>query len=580
MRRTARRRTLLLSLTLAVTAYSCGSGSASPTGASGATPEGLAATSEPNPEPSPAETSTLAPATTATIMTTPTTTTTTTITHSVASIPATPPPASATPRNLVLRYDGADLSGTLEAVVCNPTTEAGRGFGLTMTGPNGIENTVTATHAGVPGNSCASVFDSALGLPAFGITEPGRYELVVGIIQGGEAGGVVLEVAVRDVALPDPNDAYAAGSDPFTSFDDCLAWAYDGGCENFEYHTPEPEEVLKRIGDYIAIAPVELESLATFTLLEMQLCGPRIEEYLGITGPRPVYQRTFIGADISPFALAIPPVDWHIMLSFETLLGEVAKLDDFKWPTLLDGRCDPTVAHELTHLAIGSTPLPSFLNEGLATWMETFERSNGFRDSNVVDCASDSWSATWNDTWVPFSDVLHPDPNAPFLDLYYTSMCFWDYLESEYGTDTVLAIIQETVEHRDPAWSGVCPRAIDSFVYFIPDIVNPILGVDISSITQERWDSEGSSTSARSDRNVELSVRSVERKRPVLRGPSSTLQPSVSLWFLWSRGGDLNPRPAHYESEHAHPERCRDVPLRTLPSGWTRVLAKAHTGRC
>ena len=61
----------------------------------------------------------------------------------------------------------------------------------------------------------------------------------------------------------------------------------------------------------------------------------------------------------------------------------------------------------------------------------------------------------------------------PKTHYYLTGMCFWDYLESTYGHQTFQRVMQALAARRGET----------ACIPFLKDIVNPIVGTDISVVT-------------------------------------------------------------------------------------------------
>jgi len=414
---------------------------------------------------------TTSPATTSTVEAETTTTTTTTAL----------PPATVGAKAALLRYDGDSGVGTIEAAVCNVGPDQADGLVVTIAAP--ASTVVVDAPASLPAGSCAGFFDADTDLAAFGIIEPGVFAVTVEVDGGGVASSSGFDVVVEEITVaPDP-EQHAA-------YQRCLTSEDADACEDHVRYQPVAGEVMKRDREFQSIAPAEVEVLATVSVLEMRNCLPRIEEFLGITGPRPVSHRRVVGEYSGSYAS--PYVNWTSSGPIEDHRRLVENSGSWRlWQTVIGDRCGWVTAHELTHLILGDAPMPALLNEGLATWMEAASRSNAWEQPGDVDvqCRDDAWFGwDWDleeDAWVPYSNLLTPDPDAPGIYLYFTGMCFWDYLETTYGTESVLAIVQETASRRDPRFNG-CSVFVES-VYFIRDIVNPILGIDITPVTEERW---------------------------------------------------------------------------------------------
>ena len=365
--------------------------------------------------------------------------------------------------------------------MCNQGVEAVTGVHLAISA-NGIEALISSDDV-IEAETCIGYHDDTVDLPAFGIDQPSSVAVFTEVvaISGDPDGNNTLhqDLEVETITVTAPADQLAA-------YRECRASANHRNCVGLVPYHPIPDEgeVMKVLGDFIAIAPAEFEEVATFTLADSRTCVIPMREYLGIEGPPVIAGRVVVADDYSGGYVA-PFVEIYSAQSYEEwqcLVGEMG----WWWRDLIAGHCSNS--HELTHLLLGDVPMPGWLNEGLATLMEDTGRS---RDSTEqpVECRETGWygwdMAVSADAEVPYQDLMVYDPDVFGIYYDYTGMCFWDYLEQEFGPETVREIVRETVLHRDTRFNG-CTDFTDS-VYFIRDIVNPILGVDISSVAKERW---------------------------------------------------------------------------------------------
>ena len=75
-------------------------------------------------------------------------------------------------------------------------------------------------------------------------------------------------------------------------------------------------------------------------------------------------------------------------------------------------------------------------------------------------------------------DPAVPDTGGPY---YVTGACFWEYFESAFGHDAFLSLmdaLEATREGPGDPFQG-CPKFLD--------LIAPIIGEDISPLTQERF---------------------------------------------------------------------------------------------
>ena len=414
--------------------------------------------------------------------------------------PATPPPTqppatqpagsetTATPSpapdlavlQVMARYQGASGAGTFEATVCNRGEAAEPSAQVTITA-NGTEIAVAAP--AMPPMSCVDVFDARADLPAYGVSAAGPVQVSVRAVAslGGEDAGDEV-VATVDV----PGVTMAAPGGELQDFRNCIGTGQDvRHCVNKVRYHPIGDlgEVMKVAGRYLAIGPEEYGEILSYFVADNALCTPRIEDWMGTAGPTPVSHRLVVtddygGAYAEPFYAIYS-------LGSRSRWDEAAGAVDSWWERRLQGICDN--AHELTHLVLGETPMPNWLNEGLATYLQDDGRT-GYKKPQPVECRATGWYGSLYEggqAEVPYQDLMDWDQSVPGIYYYYTAMCFWDYLESEYGVDAIRAILADTVSHRGPAYAGC--GVLDQPVRFIRDIVNPILGVDVTPVTRSRW---------------------------------------------------------------------------------------------
>jgi NAD+ synthase len=243
-----------------------------------------------------------------------------------------------------------------------------------------------------------------------------------------------------------------------------------------------PHEVKKQAGNFIAIMPASYEALANHRLVDDEVCANALENYLGISMPQPVVGRGVISDYSGGYAGSQGGIYTSGPTStFDTFLDNLPD----SWRYALNGQC--VNAHEMTHLFLGDVPMPTWLNEGLATITQTTARTNYYNNLDI-ECRESGWYG--RDYFgtvqeVPYQNLMVYDSSVPGIYYYYTGMCFWDAVESTYGSQAVQQIIQATVAYRSPVYNGCTPETLST--YFIQDIVNPVLGVDISSMTQAKF---------------------------------------------------------------------------------------------
>lgn len=122
--------------------------------------------------------------------------------------------------------------------------------------------------------------------------------------------------------------------------------------------------------------------------------------------------------------------------------------------------------HEEIHRFVHLTKIPSWANEGLATYFEKQQQS-----SNVA-CNKNSFFAVpfegGEKREIPFRNVIKNFYDKPTSYSYYTASCLWDYIKNNYGDDKVKEII-----------SNLYNISNATNTKFIKDAVVPAVGSDI-----------------------------------------------------------------------------------------------------
>jgi len=136
--------------------------------------------------------------------------------------------------------------------------------------------------------------------------------------------------------------------------------------------------------------------------------------------------------------------------------------------------------HEFVHTFFAGAPVKrSWFEEGLADYMEHAQKSSN------LNCSS----AGWNDgiNTVAYSDFnFSPQAGASFYtpqsnSAYYKSAeCFWVYIRETYGEKAITEIAK--------AWHNTRRYLpITKDYWLIKDVVNPVLGTDLSSLVKQRY---------------------------------------------------------------------------------------------
>ena len=382
--------------------------------------------------------------------------------------------------DVYLRYDGLTTQGTVEALICNIGAFPAAGFVEFY-----IEETMifVSTSNFIKEEECASFYAQDFAFGNFPVEMAGTYQVKV-IVHPRKSNDPAnnnykekpITIDMLNVSVPDKQ---------FNAYNQCLINFDHDLCSGEIPHFPlgEPHEVMKISGKHLTIAPIQHEVWASYGLADNMRCIPIMENYLGITAP-PIIAERVVVSDFYNGAYSRSQSAVYLSGSEAYLTAVFEQIPEY-WSYYLQGKCRN--AHELTHFMLGNTPMPHWLNEGLAQYMEADTRSN-YIEPPEVQCYEASFYSYAHDKWEkqerPYVNLTANDPSVPELYYYYTGFCLWDYLESRYGQRTLQKVVQETVYYRDPKYD-TCSGAGD--VLFIRDIVNPIIGEDITPITQVRW---------------------------------------------------------------------------------------------
>jgi hypothetical protein len=387
-------------------------------------------------------------------------------------------------RQVMLRYDGRSGMGIFEATLCNLGEVAASPPFEVQFLANGIAPSIKVT-AELPPHFCAGVHVPDSSFAAYNITQPGVVDVQVNLItvstdpQDNNTYQESVRIDKLDVAPP-------AGQ--LADYQQCRNNEGHADCSARLKLDPvaDPHEIKKQSGDYIAIVPAEYEFLATWFVVDNQLCAPSLESYLGIPHPAPTVQRAVISDYEGGYTVYGSAIFSSAPQSGFDYYQQTEGLEELFWRNRLDDECSNI--HEMTHWFLGYTPMPGWLEEGLATIVEDNTRTN-YSESSSIECREDGWYGTdMNGNWgtYPFQNLTVYDASVPGIYYYYSASCFWVYIEEQYGVDKVKQIIQQVVQHRLPLTENFCDGSQQTF-FFIRDIVNPVIGEDISSVTRSRW---------------------------------------------------------------------------------------------
>lgn len=383
-------------------------------------------------------------------------------------------------KQALVRFDGLTGQATFEVTVCNIGTEDAGPFEVIIS-TNGVYSTATYP-SNLASQACVGVFNPMSTLAAFGVYQPGEVFVGWQIVPSDEGEsddynrGEKFVLVEKLDTTPPPND--------LALYQDCMTRDTHRNCSQYIPRDPvaSPHEVKKQAGNFIAIMPASYESLANYRLVDDEICANALETYLGISMPQPVIGRGVISDYSGGYAGSQGGIYTSGPAStFDTFLDNLPD----SWRYALNGQC--VNAHEMTHLFLGDVPMPNWLNEGLATISQTTARTNYYNNLDI-ECRETGWYG--RDYYgtvqeVPYQNLMVYDSSIPGIYYYYTGMCFWDAVESTYGSQAVQQIIQATVAYRNPVYNGCTPETLST--YFIQDIVNPVLGADISSMTQAKF---------------------------------------------------------------------------------------------
>lgn len=382
---------------------------------------------------------------------------------------------------ILLRYDGAQPLGTFEITVCN--------FGETDADPFSVDLSVNGEKSILDYpqqllmGACDGIFEETTDFSTFGISEPQLVTVSASIttsqddlLQGFENLEHEMMISILATQINEFSQKM---------YDDCRMSGTHNDCFSYLENQPasEPHEIMKQNGIYFAIVPAEYEPWAAWYIATNHNCAISLEKYLGI----PVYP-------IVPQRVMV--ADLYYGEYYERILGLVISTDPEYYSSIIEYEIDIMFqqanqgicgnAHEMTYLFFGDPPMPYWLHEGIARYMEHPELSNSIEGfTEAVFCTKDSFTTSFSDESTPFAELSVNDPEIPRNTYYNTAACFWDYIEQNYGHEVFQDIVKVLREQEHPDFNYCSERAMSN--YFVRDILTPILGEDISPITLERW---------------------------------------------------------------------------------------------
>lgn len=432
----------------------------------------------------------------------------TTAAPAVVTTPATtepmesaPPAAEAsdlTVHQVLLRYDGALTLGTVELTLCNFGRAEGVAARVT------IEIDGAAFDLPPPGvvsvGTCMDVFDPAASFPDYGIDAPGAFTVTAAVTPTDPADDAANDMITEKIWVerlePRAADlgAYASCVALTGTFVECYTRV------PFDV-MDDPHEVGKGDGDSMAIVPAEYELLAAWIVADNRRCVTSLSNYFGVELGR--YSQRVVETPVQTSfpVFAFGPTIIAVEAVRETLLASVSDLPA-AWEGIRQGWC--WNSHELTHLFLGMTPIPGWLDEGLASYMSEPFHASGFgqftgtnagpvpppalEPHETIGCRITGFDLTvgGSSNFYRFEDLDAPDYDPLARGLYYaTGACFWDHIATTYGGDAVARIVQRLIAVRSPQYESCTPEF--KATAFLRDFVEPVIGEDISALTEERF---------------------------------------------------------------------------------------------
>lgn len=412
--------------------------------------------------------------TTAVVTTEPTTTTTT--------IGWTPPgnPGPITVAGVWRLFEGTREFGTLAAVVCRESVIDNLPHRLEMVVAvgDGTASIVAAVPV-FPSPGCFLVADAEATFDTLGMKTRRLEPVPVAVVltpEIGDAPAITADFAVeidRVRTVPAGHELYPR------QYRSCRLVGWEGAphldrhedCEWAARDIPvdaDPAEVMIADGSFAVIVPSDFLDFAVWSLVDMESCYETLSGYVGVAPPAATTLRMVAGDEsigLEAFAEATQIVDKR---AASTLGSPMAP----RWTSLWAGSC--SFPHEYMHVVMHYTPLPGWLDEGLALYMES-ERGGAQYDENKT-CGDTGWTGTDEfGNWVenrPYVDLGNWErPAVGAREYYVTGACFWTQFEERYGHDAFQDVMRRLVAARDP-WHRGCTTTLS----FLGDMVEPVIG--------------------------------------------------------------------------------------------------------
>jgi hypothetical protein len=372
----------------------------------------------------------------------------------------------------------------LEVSVCNNSKRAFEGgFAADISTPNGSAKTLFEDK--VKPMSCVSVYALESEFATFGITEPGMVNVHVEV-SAADLGMISYDEIVDVVQIPVSTNPSA-----LSGLVQCHTFLMGRDCIHPNRHDPIPalDEIKKQSGRHIAITAREHENISGFLIADMAICEKEIGNYLGIPSPRPVLAQLIIKGDyIGYFYTA--GMGLSLINNDAQYLKRVAteEISLWRWKNALEGHCSQ--AHEITHSFVTQTPIPYWLNEGLADYFSHPDRSNWIEPSHMK--CTETQFARDGRTYENYQPLETTNTNnADRAVLYGTAECFWTYFEETYGHNAFQQVMQllhaQTDQNDLIGYLSYCEASGKGDISFLKTFVEPVIGEDISTLTQERF---------------------------------------------------------------------------------------------
>ena len=383
----------------------------------------------------------------------------------------------------LLRYDGQLPQGTFEITVCNLGVESAPPFEADLTANNVTRRLAAAQPLGQ--YECVGLYDPGSNFETFGVTQPGKVSVSAALYPASPGDPPQNNTSHQEVALPSIGPI--SDDSMMHLYQECRKTSPHENCLLYLSQDPpaDPHMIKKQSGPVIVLAPADYHFLAEEYLAGNALCTEKLQAYMGFPPPHPITQHLLIGEDGMGSSHA-GEIGIMTIVPAESFGDLVGYLPD-NWKATLTGVCRNE--HEMTHLFLGDVPLPSWLNEGLATYLEGGQRVTPELEG-PLECRENGWYGNdWDDGQnkeMPYMNLVGAmDPDVHRYQYYYTASCFWDYLESNYGHEKFQQVLQKLVSYRDPVYNYCGDETLST--YFMRDIVRPVIGDDITPVTQARW---------------------------------------------------------------------------------------------